>query len=105
MKLIKNLYLSQNIIIKPEKIIHRLKKNKLIPGLYVITLPMNNSNMFDIYPQYTLIQKVYKKIELTVVGIAFGREEATELVSRIIMEAYENNQNADAKTYILQMEE
>ena len=68
MKLIKNLYLSQNIIIKPEKIIHRLKKNKLIPGLYVITLPMNNSNMFDIYPQYTLIQKVYKKIELTVVG-------------------------------------
>lgn len=89
MKWYNNLYLGENAEKRKRKIMGKLRLNKPQLGVYVITLPANENNSLDIYPSNILLQKYYKKRNLTVVGIAEGREEALLLVQKIVMDCYE----------------
>ncbi len=83
------LYIGKRAMSNKRTIISRIKKNKLIPGVYVLTLPANDENVLDIYPSVTLMQPHYQKSNIFVVGIAQGRDEALDMVKQIIMESYE----------------
>jgi hypothetical protein len=54
--------------------------------LYFVTLPLGNQGILEVYWYPELLQGIYKKLdeELTVVGIAYDREEAFWLVEKII---------------------
>lgn len=88
MKWYNKLYLGENAMKRKRKIINNIRFNKPQLGVYVITLPTNDKNSLDIYPSNILLQKYYKKRELTIVGIAEGREESLMLVERIVMDCY-----------------
>lgn len=89
MKWYNNLYIGENAEKRKRKIMRKIKFNKPQLGIYVITLPSNEKNSLDIYPSNILLQRYYKKKDITVVGIAEGRDEALLLVQRIIMDCYE----------------
>lgn len=83
------LYVGRNAQSNKHRIISKIKKNKPQMGIYVLTLPANNENVLDIYPANTLLQPHYRQSDILVVGIAKGRSEAMELMTQIVMEAYE----------------
>ena len=74
---------------RKRKIIRKIKRNKIQLGVYVITLPLNDANSLEIYPSYILCQDYYIKHGMYVIGIALGKDEALELVTRILMDCYE----------------
>lgn len=82
----KKLYVDDEISMHKRKTIKNLKHNKFMLGVYVITLSMNPQDQLDIIPSYVLMQKAYKNMELVVVGIASDRENAMELLNRMVMD-------------------
>lgn len=90
MKWYRKLYVGKKAQADRNSIVYRIKRGKPQMGVYVLTLPANRENVLDIYPSYTLLQPHYKKMNLYVVGIARGREEALELMVKIVMDAYKS---------------
>ncbi len=80
-------------------IVKRLKRRKWSPGTYIITLSSNQSNLLDIYECSQLMQPSMKKLKLTVVGVAFGRDSALELVRTIIDDVYHETDGFAVKEY------
>ena len=89
MKWYKNLYIGEKASKRKKTIIARCKIGKPQLGTYLITLPVNDSNSLEIYPSYVLLQEHYKKKNMFVVGIALEREEALEVVQKILMDCYD----------------
>ncbi len=59
---------------------------KIKAGIFLITLPLVDDGILEIYWYPELLQTAYKCIdqEVTVVGIAKSREDAFSLVERIV---------------------
>lgn len=57
-------------------------------NLYLITLPIGNQGILEIYWYPELLQNFYRRMkkELIVVGVATSREEAFEMIQRIVTE-------------------
>lgn len=97
----KNLYVPENLEKKKKKIIGKLNANKLQYDLYLVTLPIGDSNQLEIINSLELKQPTYPKENLFVVGFAKGYDEALELVEEIIGNVYNETQGADIRSYIL----
>lgn len=56
--------------------------------LFLITLPLNSQGILEVYWYPELLQEVYRKVtgELVVVGVAYDRNAAFELIEQIISE-------------------
>ncbi len=86
MKFYKNLYIGDTVK-KPKKAIQKLKKHKKQPGIYVIVF---DAQMFRlvIYSSLMLTQWYYKENPpACIVGLANGKEEAFEVLEKIVKEA------------------
>lgn len=95
------LYVGERAEKKREEILSGIREGRLQMGVYVLTLASHPDNQLDIYPSNVLLQPYYKKKEdLTVVGIARGREEALLLVSQITTEAYRVYGTPDLRRYL-----
>ena len=68
-------------------------------GVYVITLSNNPNDELDIIPSYVLMQKIYKDMELIVVGIASDRDNALELLNRMTYDCLNETGNVSFKQY------
>ncbi|MCR4956066.1 MAG: hypothetical protein K6A30_05235 [Lachnospiraceae bacterium] len=84
MKWYKHLYVGPSLQEKKEKVIRNLRRNVLQVEVYVIVLADNGKDNFRIIHSLELLQKPYPKDELTVVGIAGGKEEAFFLVEDMV---------------------
>ncbi len=96
----KHLYIGDSVQGRKKKIIRKIKASKLQIDAYVIAFPSNDENLLDIYPSYVLLQPHYKRIDITIVGIAYGYEDALLLVQRIVEEVYKKTGNLDIEKYI-----
>ena len=81
------------------KILYRLKHNKIIADIYVLTLPEYGNNLMEIYKANTLLWPHYKKRNLNVIGIAKGNDEACELATTIIGDVYNKTKAFDLTSY------
>lgn len=93
------LYVAKDLLKSKRKVLKNLKQGKLQPGVYVITLPLGDEDMLDIYPSYVLLQKVYREQEMTVVGIAGERSSAFSLVEKMALDCLRENSNANIRAY------
>ena len=100
----KYLYADESIVHKKEKIKWKICHNAGMLDMYVITLSPSDHNLLEIISTIELMQKHYPKKDLFVVGIAKGYEAATELVCRIVMEAYTNTGTVRVKDYLLRQQ-
>ena len=93
------LYLDDDISKNKRTIIKKLKQNKLTLGVYVIVLSESDTDQLEIYPSYVLLQKVYRDIEITVVGIASDLDASRELLVRMTEDCLRETGKVSLKDY------
>ena len=104
MKWYKNLYFSEDARKKAVKIVKKLQNREFQPGVYVITLSLEKSDLFDIYPSYVLLQDYFQDKELVIIGLACSMEEALQLVTDIVEEVYSSTKGVELRTYFQEQE-
>lgn len=105
MKIYYNLYVSECWRGKKEKMINKLKKNRLWPNVYVIALSQGTQNQFEFFSGILLRQKIFREDSLFVVGLADGYDEALTLTGEIISDIYRKTGSTDFRNYVLKHQE
>ena len=90
MKYYKHLYLSEGLEKKKDKIIQKIEAGKILPGIFLVTLAPDEKNQLEIHRYLLLLQPVFHRENLFVVGISKDYEEALELVEEITQEVYKD---------------
>lgn len=78
----------------------KIKQGRGFLKLYLIVLSNNNSDQLDIIHNSMLKQRLYRKLDLRIVGFANSYEEATKIVLRILDETMEATGTCDIKKYL-----
>ncbi len=99
-----DLYLGEKIAKKKNKLIYKINEGKLSPTTFVIVLPRNNRDILETFPFEVLKQKYYKRQDFFIVGLAKGREEANELMCRIIVDCFRQTDTVNVRDFILDRE-
>lgn len=100
MKYYSNLYVSERLKKKKDKVIARLERRKIQPDLHVILLPECDHNQLEIVNEVYLLQPGYPREDRMVVGIAKGFDEAAELIEKISREVYDATGDLKIRDYI-----
>lgn len=93
------LYVSENMKKKMDKAIASIRNGEATFNVYCIAFASQPSNLFDIMDANELLFPHYKKVEVKIVGLAKGKEEALQLVQEMLMEVYYNTGEFDVRTY------
>ena len=101
MKYYHALYLSEKLVSKKDTIIEKIEQDKWQIDKYLIVLTKDGRNHLEFYSAVMLLQKVFSKEDLFVVGIADGYGGALELVQQITQEVYDETQGTDIRGYLL----
>lgn len=94
-----SLYLGEGARKDKNNIIRNIRKHKFQMGVYVISLCANHRDIFDIIPTFMLGKDDYKGRDITVLGIAQGREEAFKLAGKMILDSMEAGSEDDVRGY------
>ena len=94
-----NLYTTEKTKKQLPRIMQKIRKQKLQPGIWLITLASNEQNHLDIFQSIYYVQPMFAKLNPDIVGIAESEEAAKELVVKILEDVYVQNQNFDVRTY------
>ena len=93
-----SLYMDEGTERKIRKCMKRVEARKLYKKSYtLITLPSNDSNLFDIVDSKELWFRHERNRDQYIVGIASSHESALELLSKIVMDVYEEKKTLDIK--------
>lgn len=93
------LYVAGDLLDSKRKVLKKLKQGKLQMGVFVITLPLSDSDMLEIYPSYVLLQKAFKEAMVTVVGVAGEQATAFSLIEQMADDCLKTNNNANIRAY------
>lgn len=94
-----NLYTTEKTKKKLPLIMQRIRKRKIQPGLWIITIASNEKNLLDIFSSVYYLQPMFSKMNPDIVGIAEDEERAKELAVRILQDIYEKEGNFDVRSY------
>jgi hypothetical protein len=83
------------------RLIRRIKRYGKCPGINVITLPLFDDGILEIYNFDELKQKYYRdrSNDIHIVGIAVSRAQAVRMVRDIVDEVYNNTGGFDCISY------
>lgn len=73
---------------KLERTKRRLNRSRFVLSAFVITAPSNRDNLFDILDTKELLFPFLRRRNLTVYGMAKSREEAIQLLVRMVEDIY-----------------
>lgn len=76
-----------------------MQEKKSISRLYCITLPLWNSAFLEIYPYNELLSDIHEGKDITIVGMAAGRDDAVVMLRRMINDLYHKGELEDVTTY------
>ena len=69
-------------------------------GVHFITLADNSKDLFDIYPAAVFKQKIFRKSDRVIIGVADSYDSATLLIEEMIEECMKNCGNlSDVRGY------
>lgn len=94
-----NLYTTEKTKKKLPVIMQRIRKRKIQPGLWIITIASNEKNLLDIFSSVYYLQPMFSKMNPDIVGIAENEESAKELTVQILQDVYEKEGNFDVRSY------
>ncbi len=100
-KLADNLYTKYSSEKKFKKFLIKIKLKRPVNNLYVVTAPLYEAGIMEIYNYNELLQPFYRKQKrvISILGVSKTRDEAKELVCDILEDTYSTQGNADIKTY------
>lgn len=94
-----NLYTTEKTKKALPRIMQKVRKRKLQPGVWLITIASNEQNLFDIFHSSTYLQPMFAKLNPDIVGIAESPDAARELVVRIAEDMLKENGDFDVRAY------
>lgn len=83
-----DILIGEGVTKRIKRIMRRLDKEKASPGIWLITNPTNEDNLFDIFDAKLLIFSYYKKRDIHVYGIAKSNDEAKDLLLVLLERKY-----------------
>ena len=101
----KDLYLGETVRGKEKKMMRRLEEGKPVPGIWLVTIASNEKNHLDLLPADFLLQSALRSRCPMIVGIAFTRAEALEILQRIVQEVYRETEDANIRAWLLKREQ
>ena len=104
MRFYKNLYVSESMTKKKEKVIAKLNKKKYPLNTYVIALIEEGENQLEFYSTLMFRQGSVIDDGIFAVGLASGYDDALYLVEEIAKEVYEKTGDLDIRSYIREQE-
>ncbi len=99
MKFAPNLYYGNKALEHRTSIRWRLQHGSVMRDAYALILPLYGPDLLEIYPSYAFKNHHFRKYPVYVVGLAIGREEAYELVRRIIEDVLAETGKLDIMSY------
>ena len=100
MEFYKDLYVSEFLEKKRNKLVRDIRHKESYPSIYVIALPACDHNQLELYSSIMLKQKVYDRDDLFIVGIADGYDDALMIVQRIYDDVLLKTGNTDVRRYL-----
>ena len=102
MTVIQNFYTDIQSDRRVNKKLKRIHERKPSERTYVITYPLSEYGMLEIYNYNELLQGYYKNLDekIIVIGLSETRGGAYDLVAGIIEETMENTNGFDIRSYI-----
>lgn len=94
------LYVGARAEEKKEKLIKKLNRGAGTVDVWLVTAALNRRDLFDVFSAAYLKQPALRRNLPEIVGLAVGRDEAMEIVRRIVEETYERLGNADVRQYL-----
>ncbi len=99
MKVSERVYISEILKLQKKRLLRKIQEDKTISRLYCITLPLWNSAFLEIYPYNELLSDIHKGKDITIVGMAAGRDDAVVILRRMIDDLYHKGKMKDITTY------
>ena len=84
MRWMDNLYIGEKLKADRETLIREGEEDRPRPGLYILSLPANPRNMLEIRKAGELRRKRVKESLPEIVGLAADKQEAFELVQKMV---------------------
>lgn len=100
MNIYKNLYVGDSLQGKEKRILRNISRKKPQFQGYVIVLSQKEGEQLEIYHTAMLLQPIYFRKDLWIIGVAANELEAYELVEEIAKEVYEATKTLGIKKYI-----
>lgn len=99
MKVSERVYISEILKVQKKRLIRKIQEEKSISRLYCITLPLWNSAFLEIYPYNELLSWIHEGKDITIVGMAVGRDDAVVMLRRMIDDLYQKGKMKDITAY------
>lgn len=102
MQIIDNLYTYGISEKKLDKIIKKIKTGKKVPKLCLVTMPLFNDGIMEVYVYNQLLQPFYKTMDdkITILGMAMDRGDANNIVMDIIQGMCDAGVDFDIRGYL-----
>lgn len=95
------LHIGEGVPKRKRRMKRRLEQGKLVLGVYLITEPSNQENLFDILDAKELLFPYNKRRTIVVYGLAKGKGEAEQMVTEMIEEVYRETGTLNVREYFL----
>lgn len=93
------LYIGDKMKKKKDKVIASINNCEATFNIYCIAFASHPSNLFDIMDANELLFPHYRNSDICIVGLAKGKEEATELVRKMLMQVYNDTEDFKVRAY------
>ena len=94
-----NLYTTEKTKRMLPRIMQKVRKRRLWPGIWLITIASNEQNLLDIFNSVYYMQPMFEKLNPDIVGVAESEDTAKELLVRIIEDMYREEGHFDVRAY------
>lgn len=96
------LYLSESINEKKlNKIKRNIKQGRGRFDIYILSLSNNEHDQLDIFHNAMFKQKIYRKFDIRIVGLATSYDEALVVMQRILEDTMHETNTTDMKSFLL----
>lgn len=97
-----DLYVSDALKKKKNKVLKKLMERAVQPGLYILTLAGAEQNHLEFFPALLLKEPFYEDKEVFVVGIADGYDGAVYLVEDIVQDVLDETKGTDIRRFLME---
>lgn len=105
MRYFRDLYLTEKTKKKKETIIRKLEDNKIQFTVYLILCREGEKPSLEICHSWMFLQSWYPREKVKIAGLAFGYEEALQLLVDMVEDTYKSTRGADVCSYLRAREE
>lgn len=78
----------------------KINAGKLVPGIWLITLPTNPRNLLDVIPAALLVQRNLYEHCPEIIGMAKSQEQAFEIVRDLVDYVYQKSGDVALREYL-----